>query len=355
MSSSLNLKFAIASFKKSDRARRQFYEDFSQALKEGVSPDTRLKKLIARMRRRKGNKSILYEHWLRRIPRSSSFTKVFYGSIPDYELMVLSAAERDGRLDEAMDYLAKTLAITAKIKGAYFMAMFSPALSFVVIIGMLLMNALMIGPMNLQILPLSKWPDPSRNIYALSTALVNYWPIFVISFVLFWKFISYTKGAWYGKYRGYVDKLTFLPWGSYRIMQADNFLMALALMLQSSSVGMKEALIGMRDFSTPWMQFHLDRMVRKYLLKPDEPARALDTGLFPTEIMYRIEDLSERTDFQASMKKISIENGEANIEKANLRALMISFISLGMSAAFMMFYSYAQIEFGQAIQNGIGR
>lgn len=349
------LKIALFSFRTSIAKRRDFYEDFANAIREGEAPDTRLNKLILRERRRKNKGSaILYKHWLNRMKRMP-FSLSLQGAVPDYELMVLNAAENDGRIEEAMTYLARSLVIQGKIKGAYVMAMISPFLAFLIIIGMLIANASMIGPMNLEIMPISRWPETTRQIYQLSVFVYTNWYLVMLAGIAFYFFLDWTKRSWVGKWRLMADNIPFTPWNSFRESQANAFLVSLALMLQSSSMGVKEALLGMRDYANPWLKWHIAQMQRRLSLSPNQPARALETGIFPTDMMFRIEDFCDRSSFQEGMKKMALEKAEYQIERAQVKAVIVSFVAIAFCAAFMLFFAMSQMQFGQAISNSVGK
>lgn len=349
------LKIALFSFRVSVAKRRDFYEDFANAIREGEAPDTRLNKLILRERRRKNSsQAILYKHWLKRMSRMP-FSNALQGAVPDYELMVLSAAEQDGRIDEAMTYLSKSLVIQGKVKGAYIMSMISPALAMVIIIAMLVTNAVMIGPMNLEIMPINRWPDTTRQVYNLSNFVCDNWQYVILFSAALYSFVEWTKRNWIGKSRLVFDNIPLTPWNSFREAQANAFLISLALMLQSSSMGVKEALIGMRDFANPWMKWHIAQMLRRLNLVPNQPARALETGIFPTDMMFRIEDFCDRSSFQEGMKKLALEKAEYQIERAQVKAVIVSFVAIAFCAAFMLFFAVAQMQFGQAISNSVGK
>ncbi len=350
----MNLAFRLSRFLFNlfDDNRQEFYEDFASALRDGAADQERLKKMASRARRRKTGFAPLYEHWLRKM-RRMSFAHALQHTVPHYEVMVLTAAEEDGRLDEAMTYLGRAIRLQGKIKAAYLMSLISPILALVSIVGFFVSYALLIAPQNLQSLPLEKWPVISRQLYSLSSGLVNdsFWiglgAVFV-AWVTLW-----SRPNWRGRFRAKFDHVPLLPWGSYRERESNNFLISLAILLQSNNHGMKEAIERMRQFASPWLGWHLSSMLKRLSLTPSMPARALDTGLFSHRVMDRIEDYSERTDFNKALRMLAFDHGEKAVQEAERKAVMTGFLAMGVIAMVLGVIVLGNFEFNQALETYI--
>jgi len=346
----LSFKLARFIFNLFDANRQEFYEDFASALRDGAASKERLQKLAARSRARRTGAAPLYEHWLRKM-RRMSFGRALQGTVPSYEVMVLTAAEEDGRLDEAMVYLGRGIRLTGKIKGTYFMSLISPAMAFVAVFGFFIAYALLIVPQNLQSLPLAKWPTVSRALHDFSVGMVSHWLLGTVGLVLMGWLTMWTRPNWSGRIRKTVDHLPFLPWGSYRENESTNFLVSLAILLQSNNHGMKEALMQMRQFASPWLSWHITLMLKRLALTPNSPAKALDTGLFSVRVMDRIEDYSERTDFNKALYMIAFDHGEKALELATRKAVLAGFLAMGIVAIVICVIVLGTVEFNQAVEN----
>lgn len=347
----MNIGYAVARwmFNVFSDNRREFYEDFASALRDNVAGPERLKKMASRARKRKTGWAPLYDHWLRKM-RRMSFAHSLQFTVPDYEVMVLTAAEEDGRLGEAMDYLGKALRMSSKVKAAYFMALVSPVLAMLLLLAFFFTFALVIGPQNLQVLPLEKWPAISRLMYSFSTTLVDGWVLFLIGGVVLGWGVSWSRPNWRGRLRAVLEKVPMLPWRSYRERQANNFLVSLAILLQSNNHGPKEAVERMRKFASPWLSWHLSRMLARLLLTPNEPARALNTGLFPTPLMDRIEDYAERTDFTKALLILAFDHGDKQVRVAERQAIISGFMAMLMVGGVIGLVVLANFEFSQAME-----
>lgn len=348
----LGFKFYKWLFNTFDASRQEFYEDFASALRDGAADADRLNKMASRARQRNSGWAPLYEHWLRKM-RRMTFARALQHTVPDYEVMVLTAAEDDGRLSEAMDYLGQAIRLSSKVKSAYFMSLISPVIALSTLMGFFLAYALVIGPQNLQTLPLDRWPVVSQQLYAFSTLLVNGGIVLCVGLGIFVWLVMWSRSHWRGRIRAWADKVPMLPWSGYREREANTFLVAFAILLQSNNHGPKEALERMRQFASPWLSWHLGLMLRQLGRTPDQPARALDTGLFPIQLMDRIEDYAERTDFTKALRTLAFDHGDKQIQAANRRAAIGGFMAMILVAAMIGLIVWANFEFSQALETYI--
>ncbi len=346
---SLQFKIARFWFNAVPSNRREFYEDFASSLRDGASNIDQLKKMALRARRRKTGWAPLYEHWIRKM-RRMSFGYALQHTVPPYEVMVLTAAEEDGRLDEAMDYLARSIQLLGKVRSIYFISLFSPAISLLVIIGFLSAYALIIAPEYLQIIPLEKWPLLNRAIYTVADALVSKGVLFITGAIGIFSIVNWSKPNWHGRLRKKIDRIPLTPWSSYRQNEGNNFLISLSILLQSNNHGIKEALEMMRKFSTPWLTWHITLMLHRLTLTPNRPALALDTGIFDLRMMDRIEDYADRSEFNRAIYKLAFDSGEKFVERAQKRALFIGVVAMFFVAVMVLIIAFSNIQFSQATE-----
>lgn len=345
---SFGFKMARFKFNFFGSNRQEFYEDFASALRDGAAPNDRLRKMAEKSRRRRTGWSSLYEHWLRKM-RRMQFAHALQNTVPPYEVMVLTAAEESARLDEAMGHLSRAIGLQGKIKSTYLMSLISPVFATIAILGFLVAYALLIAPQNLESLPLAKWPPISLQLYAISNALVDHWLWIGAGFGVAISAVRWSRPNWRGRFRAKVDCLPLLPWKSYRENESNSFLVSLAILLQSNNHGMKEALLRMRQFASPWLGWHITQMLKRLALTPDMPARALDTGLFSNRVMDRIEDYSERSEFYIALQKLAFDHGDKAVEAAMRRAVLSGFAALGIVGMVMVVIVLGNFEFNQAM------
>lgn len=346
--------FKVAKFRFNalSSTRRQFYEDFAISLRDGAAVIEQLKAMAMRARRRRTGLAALYEHWIYKMGRMS-FGRALQHTVPPYEAMVLTAAEEAGRLEEAMDYLGRSIRLLGKAKSVYFISLFSPVLSFLIIIAFLIAYALHSVPEYLQILPLEHWPAISKVMYHVSTGLASNGLLIAAISILLVGLISWSKPNWYGRTRRAIEKIPFLPWASYRNYEGNNFLVSLSILLQSNNHGLKDALEMMRRFASPWLAWHITVMLHRLNLAPNKPALAIDTGIFSSNVMDRIEDYSSRTEFNSAIYKLAFDSGEKLVEQAQTRAVLTGLIAMLLVAAMILVITISNIQFAQQVTSAM--
>jgi type II secretory pathway component PulF len=347
---SFALKYARFLFNTLDSTRMDFYQDFADALSDGASDIDHLKKLAMRARLRGGWREALYQFWLSRM-RRMTFAQSLQNTVPQHESMVLCAAEENGKLPEAMRFLARSLKTASQIKAAYFMSLISPVLGAATILVFMVVHALVISPILVQVVPLARWPLLSSVLYHASTGLVNYWPIILLILVGVFVALRWSKAHWCGPARDRIEHIPGLPWKGYRRNQSINFLVTLAILLRSNGLGMKESLQRMRALANPWQARQISRMLQRLTHTPDVPAKALDTGFFDPELMDRIEDYSERSDFFVALSTLAFDQSERFVRQAERHAILAGFMALMCVAGTLVFFVLANYEMNQAMES----
>lgn len=350
----MTYSFKLAKFRFNAFAtnRRDFYEDFAISLRDGASIIDQLKVMSIRSRKRKTGWAPLYEHWIQKM-RRMSFGHALQHTVPPYEAMVLTAAEEDGRVAEAMDYLGRSIRLLGKVRSIYFVSLISPIIAIIVILGFLVTFAILIAPEYLQIIPLNRWPILTQMIYHTSVGLINNAVAISLFAIVAVILVEWSKSHWHGYVRAKFDKIPLTPWASHRHNESNNFLIALSILLQSNNHGIKEGLEMMRRFSSPWLSWHITVMLHRLKLTPGRPALALDSGLFDSTVMDRIEDYAERTEFNNAIYKLAFDSGEKFVEQAQGRALVISLIAMFAVAAMSICIAISNLQFSQAVEAGI--
>ncbi|PRP68498.1 hypothetical protein BUE93_22115 [Chromobacterium amazonense] len=351
---SFTLKKEMALFLYFSSVRKDFYEDFSDALSDGASDVVQLGKLAKRHEQRNESRAVLYRYWLQRMKRMT-FANSLKGSIPESELMILVSAEEDGRLAEGMEFLRRSLEIKGKINGAYFSSLISPILGFAVCVMSLVIQAAKVAPEYVKIIPFSHWPASSLLIYKAGDSLYRYWYIYCFMIAVLFFAVSWSKSNWHGQIRRVFEKIPMLPWRGYKNRQEINILMTIAILMNGEKNGLQEAIKKMSGNASPWLRWNLSMMNGRLRLKPDAPAEALDVGVFDRKMMYRIIDYSERSSFTEALTKLAFQQGERVLEKAQRQAIASGFAGLIAVASIIVFMVLANFQMTNAMEAYISR
>lgn len=335
--------------------RAEFYQDLAEALSDNAVLVDYLAKLEQRERTRHGSfmsMTPLYVHWLERLKRMG-FARALEDTVPATDAMVLAAAEDGGRLVEGLLFLSQSIQNDAAMKGAYIGALISPGFAFLMIIMYLWMYATQNIPALAETIPVDQWTGVNRLLYVVSTGMLEHGgKLIILLCVLVW-LLLWSFPRWVSPIRFHLEHWP-TPWNMYRDAQSVRFLVALATLLQSN-VNLKDALIRLRDRSSPWQGWHISVMLRRLEKQAAAPGKALDSGLFSQRLMDRIEDYAERSSFNLALKNIAIKNADKILAAAKRNAMILNYVALVSMAAVMGLLIISSVEMNQMMQSAAFR
>jgi type II secretory pathway component PulF len=305
--------------------RADFFMDLASALEDKSDLVSEIANLHRRAEERgQKGKMMLYGRWMRGLD-SGVLTEAIKDDIPKTDLMILSAFETAGRLPEGLRFLSKTVLLSAKMKSTIQVAVSGPIIVLCMIGGILALHAYMLTPVLEQIYPVEHWPLPGRILYPVAMFVRNYGlylAAFIVMLLIAFK-ISIAK--WSGAFRGKLDE--FIPYSIFRDYNGALFLTSLAALMKAGS-GVMESLNQLKSMSTPWMQWHIKLMLTRMDMSASEPAKALDTGCLPREVMDRIIDYGRRSSFLDAMNMIGLQSMERTEEKIKKSASTLNMVML---------------------------
>jgi hypothetical protein len=202
-----------------------------------------------------------------------------------------------------------------------------PVSMLVVFAAMLTGFSLHIVPILTTMLPPEKWPLLGRILYTISQLITNYGFYSVLTLAAAIAAFIYSLPRWHGRGRQIVDK--FLPYRFYRDYYGAMLVVSLSMLLRSG-VSLRSSLDRSLAFSTPWMRFHIRRIL-KTLANANTPnfGEAFKTGVLNQYLEDRVQDASERRNPTEAFVRIgvgSIDRVIAEIHKS----------AAGMSSAIMI-------------------
>lgn len=291
--------------------RDEIYEDMAEALDDG---DPILNFLMLRHERSLASRSAVvkaYSHIISRMG-GGSFTAALDSVAPSTDLMVLDAAERTGHLPEGLRFLADSIRQQRIMKKALSSALVQPVALLGIVLSIMLGFAAFLTPILVQVLPVDKWPLPGRIVHGLSHAMYAHIGLIVPLTMLTLVSFVYSLPRWTGRSRVWADRV--LPWSVYRDFNGALLLVAFSGQVRHG-VGVKEALMSLRVSATPWMAWQISTILRRLDRYPDQPGKAMGTGLFAPELALRIEDFARRSSFELALHKV----GQSVIERTTTR------------------------------------
>lgn len=332
--------------------RADLYYDLAASLEDRVPLFTTFRKYESRARRRNPSEALVYMDMLRALS-SGSLTRAMQGIAPDTELMMIDALQSSGdsKMAEGLRFLSLTVEKTDAMSEAARKAIRYPLSMLLVFAAMLTGFSLQVVPILTGLLPPEKWPLLGRILYALSQLISNHGILIAVSIVGVFSAFFYSLPRWVGPWRVRADR--FLPYSFYRDFSGAMLIVALSTLMRSG-VSLRSSLDRSQAYSTPWMRFHIRRIL-KTLARANTPnfGEAFKTGVLNQYLEDRVQDASERRSPVEAFVRIgtgSIDRVIAEISKSAGRLSSGIMVACGIVLFIMMggFFS-TTLE----LQNGI--
>ncbi|MGL4381128.1 MAG: type II secretion system F family protein [Vibrio sp.] len=233
---------------------------------------------------------------------SNSLADAFNGHIPNDELVLIRTAEVSGQLSEGLKTLINLVESNEKIKSILVKALVTPVILFLVVLFVIAGYSVNVFPTFLNVLPITKWPEVTSNLYHFGSYLYNGGIVVIVLFTIALTFVIKTlQPRLFGIVRRVLDKTPLFYY--YNRIQTAIFLNTLsALML--NNIPLTDALIIYAKNSSPWMRKHLEKMMHK--MKSDSNYKnAFDVGLLSPSSLLVISIYSSLDTFSQTMKKLA--------------------------------------------------
>lgn len=284
------------------RTRASFYEDMAAALKDGMDIVTYLSSRAARAARMRDPLGPLYRLWIKRMDRLS-FGNAVVGTLPTNEAAVIMAAETGAELPDNMLFLAGMVRSVAQMKRAVRAAMAVPAIVFTVICGLVYGFSTYFVPVLAQIVPPEKWPSSGQLLKSIADFTVNYGALALIAIAGAVAGFVWSLNNVLGPQRRILDNLP--PWNIFRAYTGAISLVSMSALMQSG-MSLVDTLEKIAKGSKGWLRWQMRSIIRRLDVYSGEPGKAFDTGLLPLQILNRVADRSQRSDFGEALKSIGL-------------------------------------------------
>lgn len=321
------------------KVREAFYKesrldiDETKGLRNRETLMERLAVLEQRARSRRQIVWLVYRAVGERLGKGDGFALSLKPFIPleEYALLELAesstnedAARRGFELCEMTASAQRILSSTTSMQMAY------PVILLVYMYGLCALFGAMIFPQVTAVQPLERWSAGGRALYAIDTYCADWWwlNLSVIGALA----VAYFYGLkrWTGPLRNRLDNAPFM-WRNRRDLRAALLIVSLSGLFDSG-LTLSAALERVRRNADPWLRWHVTRMQRRLSAKPDEPMRALETGIFSQLVVDRIADAERRDNFVDAIKSLGRESLDSVVEAVRRNAKITHYVLLGVAA-----------------------
>jgi hypothetical protein len=139
---------------------------------------------------------------------------------------------------------------------------------------------------------------------------------------------------WTGDLRNKFDNAP-LMWRNRRDLRAALLIVSLSGLFDSG-LTIQASLEKIKVNADPWLKWHISRMLRHLKQRPEEPMRALETGIFSTLIVDKIADAERRDNFVQAIKLLGRDSLESVVEAVRRNARITHLALLAFAAIVFM-------------------
>lgn len=253
-----------------------------------------------RDRSRHDTRALVYGHVSARLANSASLAEALKPFIGVDEYLIIHAGEVQGDLVGALKLLVRYIGAGGTMRSAVLAALGQPALGLASLGILSVVVGIFMWPDFLRSIPLKYWPDWTHACIHTQMWLGRHW-YWLTLLVLLVAAYYYYLNRWIGRSRALADRIP--PWSIYRSLQGSTLIGVLAALISAGKT-VREALVSIRSMSSPYMRWHIDRMVRRLDATGDGMA-AIRSGPFSRAMMDRIEDAAAGRTFEDTLRHVS--------------------------------------------------
>lgn len=252
-----------------------------------------------------------------------SFSETLTYLVPFEERMVIWAGEQQGELVEAVQQALRIKRTMDEMKKNARAASLQPlSAAFNMLLTSFVMGVLA-WPELMRNLPADFWPAWTKPSISFDLWFARNWPVLVLAVPVL-SAHYYSLSRWTGKARQAVDR--FFPWNIYRDEQANVLLTSLAGLVRNKFT-IVHACEQIRERATPYLRWHLNRVLPRLEALGDDGLRAFDTGLIATAVMDRLEDAKRTRDLDQTIQHVGDRSLDRTVVFAKRRAQQASVIA----------------------------
>jgi hypothetical protein len=324
------------------KVRENFYREtrLDVAVKGLRNRETLLERLTTLEQRNRSRKTQVwpvFQAIARRMRAGDDFAMAIRPFIPTDEYALLELAGSSTREDAGVRGLELAeMAANAKriLSGTTSTQMAYPAFLLIYLYSFCMLFGGAIFPQVRDVRPLEEWPGAGQVLYVFDTFCYEYWWLSTALVVgaVFSYFSSLRR--WTGDMRNRFDAAP-LMWRNRRDLRAALLIVSLSGLFDSG-LTLRAALDRLTRTADPWLKWHLNRMSLRLTDTPDEPMRALDTGIFSESIVDTFTDAAGRDQFVQAIKDLGRDSLSRVVENVRRNAKITHYVLLGLAATLFL-------------------
>jgi len=336
------------------KERESFYvESMKDIVAKGLrNRETLSERLEVLEKRTKARDQIVYLAYAEireRLAHGDGLAHAMKRFIPLEEFALLKLAETSTKDDAAkrgFELCAMSASARRVLSTTTMMQLAYPIILLVYMYGLACMFGAMIYPQVIQVRPLEQWPTVGQWLYAVDTYCADYWWFNTAMVILLVFSYFYGLKRWTGNLRNRADSLPLL-WRNRRDLRAALLIVSLSGLFDSG-LTVSAALESVKANADLWLKWHINRMLKRLKQRPEQPMRALETGIFSTLIVDKIADAERRDNFVEAVKALGRSSLDNVVEAVKRNARITHLVMLSFAAA-----TFIVVGLGSYVMTGV--
>jgi hypothetical protein len=223
--------------------------------------------------------------------------ETFRGVVPDEDVMLIGIGEAAGRgaFEQILRDLADYTRLNERAKSAFRSTVMAGVVAVCLLILSLFGMAYFTYPRLssvFEVLPPEMWRGAagslrSAAVFLQSNLLLLLGLLGVVGYLLHWTLHNMT-GAWRERVEDH------FIWRAFRDFQAIRFMMTLAIILkprQGRTERLRDGILMLGDPKSPWMNWHIEKMLSRIEDEHVTGAETFDTGILPRPLYHYLSDV----------------------------------------------------------------
>jgi len=278
------------------------------------------------------------------------FSETLLHLAPFEERMVIWGGEQQGELVDALRHALRIKQTLEEMKANSLAAAFQPLYWFFNVCVTACVLGIMVWPDMMAAIPIEFWPSWALPSIAFDLWFAKNWPVIGILGPVLSAYI-YTLPRWTGRSRQIVDRV--FPWAAYREEQSNILLTTLAGLIRSKFT-ITHACDAIRVRSTPYLRWHLNRVVVRIPQMGENALGAFDTGLISRPVMDRLEDAKRNRDLDKTIEHVGDKSLTAMVRIAKRYAERVSIVASVFFIGFFLYSAAVQLIATQEASDAYG-
>lgn len=332
--------------------RTLFYRDMADAFKRKVSIRDFLQREVDNARLLKDETTLLIMKSLVNRYASgngASLRELMYGIAPASDMMLLSAVDdaTEGKA-EALERAAEAVDFQIRSFKTLMISLATPAIALPLVGALCIITSEIIASIARDAPP-SVWVGFNGLVRLIAEFINAHWGKVFLGIVAAVVFIIWQLPRWTGPYRVKADNLP--GFSLYRDYNAAVVLSAMSMMIGSGKT-MKQALEDLRLNATPWLRWHLQRVINSLDDNPTDYMAAFSRGLMPLSVRARLNSLLDSSkSFDVALVALGTSEVKRLEGAVKVSAETVNWTLTGALVALAVVLSIGQMTIASALSN----